>query len=117
MESKMKPEPLNLEDLWDWFEKKFGKDAMNRYCGYETNELINEIKQRIKSACEFYLRYKNHPELLVVEHEELIDDMLKNKLIDYKHARKGLIVYDEKYNEWLFKYVFKNFIGDENDKS
>lgn len=106
------PKPLELEDLWDWFEKKFGKDAVGRYYGYEINELINEIKRRIKSACEFYLRYKNHPELLVAEHEELIDEMLENKLIDYKHALKGLIVYGKKYNEWLFKLAFKDVLGD-----
>jgi len=70
----------------------------------------SEVLEDVKLACEFYLRYKNHPELLVVEHEELIDEMLKNKLIDYKHARKGLIVYDEKYNEWLFKLAFKDVL-------
>ena len=64
------PEPLNLEDLWDWFEKKFGKDAMNRYYGYETNELINEIKRRIKSACEFYLKYKDRPKRLIRDYPE-----------------------------------------------
>ena len=46
----MNPKPLNLKDLWAWFEKKFGVDAMNRCYGYETEELIKEIKQRMKSA-------------------------------------------------------------------
>ena len=34
------------EEIWRWFEDRFGEDAMNRYYGYEVNELIKEVKRR-----------------------------------------------------------------------
>jgi len=34
------------KELWEWFEKKFGEDAMNRFYCYEVNELIKEVKRR-----------------------------------------------------------------------
>ena len=62
-------------------------------------EIVNvEIKQRLKSACEFYLRYKDNPELLINEHpkyEKEIQKLWKNKN------------FTATYNDWLFKLAFK----------
>jgi len=79
-------------------------------------EVVNEeIKQRIKSACEFYLRYKDKPELLIKEHPELKSELDKNyenysmatmKAVFGIYADKVKIVKEE-YNEWLFKLAFK----------
>lgn len=100
------PEPLDL--------KKLRKELSNPYfLEYLVEEsIMKKVRQRIKSACEFYLRYKNHPELLVLEHEEYIDELLEKKLIKQKLAKQGLIVYNEKYNEWLFRLAFKDILGD-----
>ena len=76
----------------------------------EIDELINKIKQRIKSAYEFYLKYKDKPELLIKEHPKYEKETKKF----YKKGRKtrhreiiGLWHLDN-YNEWLFKLAFKD---------
>jgi len=58
------------------------------------NNVMDEIKQRIKSACEFYLKYENKPTLLWRERKELV-----------KKHRKFLSDLDD-YNKWLFKLAF-----------
>jgi len=110
-EEKLKP--LDLEDIWKWFEEKFGEDAMNRYYGYETTRLIEEILQRIKSACEFYLRYKDKPELLIEEHPELKRKCKRLNRWAYESEYKPHSNMAE-YNEWLFKLAFKKVIGEKN---
>jgi len=37
---------INWDELWKWFEERFGEDAMNRYYGYETEELVEEAIHR-----------------------------------------------------------------------
>jgi len=74
----MKPKPLDLEEKE--LIRKFGYDEslnlapLASNIGFAFNDnikgLIKEVKQRIKSACEFYLRYKDNPELLIKEHLE-----------------------------------------------
>jgi len=54
--------------------------------------------ERIKQACEFYLRYKNNSGLLIKEHPEL-----------RKELKKGIIKYYD-YNEWLFRLAFKEVL-------
>jgi len=74
---------------------------------------IKEIKHRIKSACEFYLRYKNNPELLIKEHPEYEEDV-KMFLDEYETAKAGVNVwYLRKYNEWLFRLAFKDVLEGE----
>jgi len=70
-------------------------------------ETIKEITQRLKSACEFYLRYKDKPELL--KKEQKIEFKLKSEIWAKKRVfnfvRNGKKYID--YNEWLFKLAFK----------
>ncbi|RLF29226.1 MAG: hypothetical protein DRN14_02565 [Thermoplasmata archaeon] len=95
----------------------------------EIDELKKEIKQRIKKACEFWLRYKDKPELLVKEYPELKGELrrfgldvnviesisskdsevwvLAKSYTAFKHFDK------EKYQEWLFKLAFREVIKDE----
>jgi len=107
--------PLDLEEFrWDGSE--FGEE----YHSYPTeaereivltianmavkfhNGDIDKIKQRLKSACEFYLRYKDNPELLIKEHPELKCKKLEGWIFDFKGG-----VIEEDYFEWLFKLAFK----------
>jgi len=68
---------------------------------------------RVKSACEFYLRYKDNPKLLGKEHPLLIEKVneLYRKHIEIEeelgenYDPKSKTFIDE-YNEWLFKYSF-----------
>jgi len=66
----------------------------------------------IKSACEFYLRYEDNPELLLKEYPSY-----KKNIVKCGFKIKGKLVYldettaPEKYNEGLFKLAFKDVIG------
>jgi len=72
------------------------------------SEFKDEIKQRIKSACEFYLKYKDNPELFSKE-------QYKIKWERYRDI--GCLVWVKKmwinYNEWLFKLAFKEVLKNE----
>ena len=104
-----KLEPVNLEELWKWFEKKFGEDALNRVYIYEINELINEIKRRVKLMCKFYMRYKDRPDLFEKEQKDLIDydtwDFRHHTFVILKGNRAS------EYNLWLFKVAFKDILS------
>ncbi|MCD6477611.1 MAG: hypothetical protein J7K87_01280 [Candidatus Aenigmarchaeota archaeon] len=61
------------------------------------------IREHIKSACEFYLRYKDKPHLLIREYPKY-----------EKQARKFLDEDDiEGYNDWLFRLAFKEVLDGE----
>ena len=92
---KNKPQPLDLE------------------------EIKNGIKQRIKSACEFYLRYIDNPRILeisdVLSLEEkrelrdfisLLNELNKTKIEDVEQYH--FII--ESYNKWLFKLAFRDVL-------
>jgi len=61
------------------------------------------LEYHIKSACEFYLRYRNNPELFKKEvplYRNVIPELC-NKWGDN---------WNEQYNEWLFKLIFRNIL-------
>jgi len=117
-----KPKPLDFEEIWQIIEDVFIRHYEERICDVSNVDLRseykqcycdvlledlrkqkNEIKQHIKSACDFYLRYKNHSDLLMVEYPEY-----KNKIVE---LRKKLPSWHDKkmiYNDWLFKLAFKD---------
>ena len=105
------PKPLDLDEFRIWIEKK--QDEMYEKNGVididKLNEaIINEIKQRIRTACEFYLKYKDKPELLIhdfPEFEAELRDKFELRVPHYSWA------YTE-YNEWLFKLAFKDVFED-----
>jgi len=63
---------------------------------------IKEILQRLKSACEFYLRYKSNWTLFAHEQPELAEEFSWNPKYDIME-----------FNEWLFKLAFKGVLEDE----
>ena len=89
-------------------------------------EIEKYIKQCIRVACEFYLKYKDDPELLIKEYPEykkeieernkeflsiaenlkqsLIPDVVKGVVLSFKH---------KEYNNWLFKLAFKSILDEE----
>jgi len=105
-----KPQPL---DLKEW-ERKFNGAWDYDVLGGKRQIFISEttfedLRQRIKSACEFYLRYKDKPELLIKEHPEFFEII--------KRIQKNYFDWSYYYNEWLFKLAFKPIFedGEENE--
>jgi len=134
MMTEIKPEPLDLEEL----KKIIPDDECNVHL--RDNHWIPEIKQHIKSACEFCLRYKDNPELLVKEYPEYKEDVKKIEWIpnpDFERCRKdefieegkcdscpvkaeckegefiGNIDFIKDFNEWLFKLAFRGVWNEE----
>ncbi len=104
-----KPQPLDLEQV--------RKEVFKWIVGQPANELeeffdftMEEVEQRIKSACEFWLRYKDNPKLFSEE---------QFKIRWEYYSDLGYLVWNmnrkqwENYNEWLFKLAFKDVLGDD----
>jgi len=110
-----KPQPLDLEE----FRKSWKSVDIDMTI---PDDFWDEFKQHIKSACEFYLRYKDHPGLLK-------DEAIKNRYIlqisvkkieqflhkiSESYSRNGDTEYwFDKYNNWLFKLAFKDVLKEE----
>lgn len=137
----MKPEPLNLDKSKLISVSEF-KELINRIsktghsfphgdtcrtCESDCEEVIDftlkKVKQRIKSACEFYLRYKDNPRLLGKEHPLLIEKVneLYRKHIEIEeelgenYDPKSKTFIDE-YNLWLFKLAFSDIFTEEKER-
>jgi len=112
-EKKMsESKPLDLDVLKAVLEEIYRKKleagisqkAYDRY--YEIIKItINEIKQRIKEACMFYLRYKDNPKLLFKE-KKLKQLFIKEEKLQPFMAQMIKYRYLKQYNEWLFKLAF-----------
>ena len=70
---------------------------------------VNVFKQRLESACEFYLRYKDNPELLRKEWDEYFYE----KIVSYYGGIDVSEVTVEIFNDWLFRLAFKDVLGDD----
>jgi len=113
---KMSEKPLDLEE--NNIKKMVKKDLSIKVFADVDRAIsltIQEIKQRIKKACEFYLKYRNNPNLLYddfsinMEYDEPINK-LREKIereFNYLSDMNVFRIYIEKYNEWLLKEAFK----------
>jgi len=132
----MSERPLDLEEI-KWILDELG----DLYNIPEKRILLDfkEIKQRIKKACEFYLRYKDNPELFVshfkgkgnkkIEEElekefrrrynyntkdkELVRQMRESKtfwMIVPSYKKRIDTIELNEYNKWLFKLAFKDVL-------
>ena len=108
-----KPQPLDLWEIEQMIGEIMAKEKFP-YCKVSVKarqeimrvlleKLIPFIKQRLKSACEFYLRYKDNPNLFLNEQKEFAEEVI-DKFYDETKGWKNL----DKYNEWLFKLAFKD---------
>ena len=73
----------------------------------EVYDLLDEIRQRIKSACEFYLKFRNDPSVFFALYPQYYDDFEEKcgSLSDNLENTKC-------FNEWLFKLAFKGVLKD-----
>ena len=108
--SKTKDErKLLLEGTYESISKYF-EDAVN----FGKYLMLKELKQRIKSACKFYLRYKDDPSLFWDEQKEyrkLLKKDLGHIIIRWETMKRFRDSRD-KYNDWLFKLAFKDVFED-----
>ncbi|RLJ09843.1 MAG: hypothetical protein DRP15_02180 [Candidatus Aenigmatarchaeota archaeon] len=69
----------------------------------------------VKSACEFYLRYKDKPELLIKEqskYEEEATGFIEALSSCGEWFSDDIYEIKNDYNKWLFKLAFKDVIKD-----
>ena len=128
----MKLQPLDLEEIFEKYKWDLNKNERANYIATEIirvfgvnkvyehhneniDKLKNEIKQRLKSACEFWLKYKDNPVLLCREKPEY-----KKEFEPFATAFKSSSFSSQKlkwilnkYNDWLFHLVFKSILEDD----
>ena len=113
----MKPQPLdkiyisNTIDEEDLEEATPEKIKLFEDCVGEKPLLICKLED-IKSACEFYLRYKDDPFMLGKEQPKYLKELEKfgYKIIDKETAEISSKYDPQKYNEWLFILAFRSVI-------
>jgi len=108
-----KNEPLDLEEIkkeikeevLQWLYKEV-KQPDKYLISIALGHAIRKTVERIRKACEFYLRYKDKPRLLWKEFEfsDVDDEKKCGEFVD--RQEEEVFVIDE-YNEWLFKLAFR----------
>ena len=98
---KLREEIVNMVDYWN------EDTSLMRNEGIEA--IMRKVEQHIKDACEFYLRYKDKPELFTKE-QFPIDWKFHLKTQRFVVRRKDRYVY---YNYWLFRKVFGSVFSKE----
>ena len=104
----MKPEPLKEKIFTTLQIKSLKPGGLGDHHRFLSDEWVRVSD--LKSACEFYLRYKDRPDLFEKEQKNLIDYDCR---YDWDHTfviLKGNRAI--KYKEWLFKLAFKDVFGD-----
>ena len=121
----MKPEPLInkvVEEIEEAKEEVIDLFFSDRKVDERDIEIVfyhlkKNILEDVKSACEFYLRYKDNPELLWNERKKYRKQMKNLPIMWFDVKIKGEIWFEEEdikdYNEWLFKLAFRDVF--END--
>ena len=118
---KEKPKPLDLEGIkkeWRKLERemrthafKLSKKTKQLICVSKIgldNRKLNIVKQRIKSACEFFLKYWDKPAMFLKDFPEFEKEFIKLGFMT-KNEEFTANICDE-YVEWLFKLAFKGVL-------
>ena len=112
---RMKLQPLDLEEIEKMLDmiaivgEDFSEEGADEVLRLRKQKFMQELKQGLKSACEFYLQYKDKPELLSKEQPEIAK---KFDGIGLPHG-DTIYVFLTHYNDWLFKLVFKSVLEDD----
>jgi len=110
-----KPQPLDnkVYVTWNFFredQELATEENLKRIKEMVSNIQLFILFEDIKSACEFYLRYKDKPLLLIKEYPKYLESLAHfnlPKLIDFT-KEFGVEFEYSKYNDWLFKLAFKD---------
>ena len=95
----MKPKPLKLSGIKRWVKKDLVVKAGDIDRAIDLT--LYKTKERIKLACEFYLKYVNRPEVL-----------LKNKHYSWLFNRTLPMFVGKTYGWWHYKYVLSDDVED-----
>ena len=106
------PKPFDLKVIYEIVEKTITTYKVPKEVIRVDYKKAREIlKQRIKQACEFYLRYKDNMNLLLKEQDKNGELIRQIKELDSKQTWENYhdwtIRMISLYNEWLFKLAFK----------
>jgi len=123
MTEKTKPLDLNdaiakakIEMLHNYKEFGIKRKELDNILFFFIQDLKEELKQHIKQACEFFLRYKERPNDLILDFPEFTKEVnnIRLKYIDEHGNLQGSMIFHflSDYNEWLFKLAFKGAIKD-----
>ena len=102
------------EEVWDKFWQEYKKSPIVE----DIETILNLYRQRARSACEFYLNYKDDPMRLVRDWEDDWDTEFTD-VFEFINRFSYWIGKDKKawkwkrYNDWLFKFAFKDVLGEE----
>jgi len=117
MNFKMKPLDLDLETILEIIENS----AIGDY--RKAHEIEKYVKQRIKSACEFYLEWKDEPHMFCRafpgyrdELREVLGNLWEKWWLTSisNNPPKAVWMIRLKYNGWLFRLAF-GLRGDEKN--
>jgi len=111
----MNPEPLNLNKeklLKEWDKLKYWV-SVEYPPVVDPEEMAEYVINKIKSACEFYLKYFDKPYKLKKDYPKIADevDEIIRETIEMTPEEDGW----SHYNKWLFELTFKDVL-DEGDK-
>jgi len=102
-------ENLNLENRERWkVQLRTTYKDLSEKEKESDRDWARKVIKLIKSACEFWLKYKDNPELLIKEHPEY-KAKVKNNLWDCWFEDEAEMRQKE-YNRWLFKLAFKEVL-------
>ena len=102
------------EEDWGEFWQEYKKSPIVE----DIESILNLYRQRVKSACEFYLNYRDNPMLLIRDWEDDWDTEFTD-VFEFINRFSYWIGKDKKawkrkrYNDWLFKFAFKDVLGGE----
>ena len=77
--------------------------------------MVVYTQEDIKSACEFYLRYKDRPRKLWVENKDNKEYLKQLTKIFVMNPTPNILIRFDNYNEWLFKLSFKDVLGEDKN--
>jgi len=133
----MKPQPLNLEELWNRILETHARATSKeeRKESLMLAGLLDEVRERIKSACEFYWKYKDLRTFLLEVGDKYIEEFKKEfgnvviykdiegRAVDVKDAKimeirrwhyeiekefYASLALMERWDMWIFKLAFKD---------
>jgi len=109
------------EQVYRVLEKRI-KNLIKKWLSTRIQNAIAEITKKVndvKSACKFYLRYRDKPELLIKEHPEYKEKVnsIKLRFVSENSELVDSMMwhYLSDYNEWLFKLAFKSILDEKNE--
>mgnify|MGYP000672146595 CR=1 FL=1 len=110
------------EEVLQWLYKEV-KQPDKYLISIALGHAIRKTVERIRKACEFFLRYKDNPDLLMEKHPEYKKEIKKLKKVKLGCIINGRVyeemienpMFEKDYNEWLFRLAFKSIFKEKKE--